>query len=423
MGSSYNRSYFNNLNGLFFKDNQICLSIPSSIDDEESTDYFVYDLNYIKSEIDRVNSKLGYLNLSIEDNYYDGVSIVLNDSKELFDETNQKWEFDEINKKEFIDMFRNELADDYNIVFEFIKNKIENDELEMYSESRGCGWSADSAISYDDSINKLNEAKEHFEKMLSFIQLDVNKIKNLNITISDKYYFDSTCVEVNAVDRELIENVWIENGIDLIDAYTFEDCKNLKSISIPDSVTKIGVGAFKGCENLKSIEIPNSVEEIGEEAFEYCESLVSIIIPNDVIEIKNAAFYSCSNLKSIKLPSNLISISHNAFAHCENIKSIEIPNNVTRIGNWAFQNCTNLESFELPNSLTEIGENAFWGCTNLESITIPDNVTKIGDCAFFDCTSLKSITIPEKFKYQLDDIGIDASKVKVEFTKSNEREM
>lgn len=157
----------------------------SPIDDEESTDYFAYDLNYIKSEIDIVNSKLAYLNLSIEDNYYDGVSIILNDSRELFDEMNQKWKFDGTIEKEFIDMFRNELADDYNIVFEFIKNKIENGELEMNSESRVCSWSMESAISVDDSISKLNEAKEHFEKMLNSIQLDVNKIKNLNITISN----------------------------------------------------------------------------------------------------------------------------------------------------------------------------------------------------------------------------------------------
>lgn len=315
MGSSYNRPYFNNLNGLFFKDNQICLSIPiPTLDEEEVEDpdlehiLFQDNLHNIKSQINEVNSKLAYLNLELEDNYYDGVSIVLNDSRELFDEMNQKWKFDEIDQKQFIDEFRNELADDYNIVFEFIKNKFENGELDIYSESRGCGWSMDSAISYDDAINELNKAKEHFDEMLNLIQLNVDKIKNFNITISDKYYFDSTCDEVNAVDRELIENVWIENGIDSISDYTFHNCTNLKSIEIPSSVKYIGDSAFENCESLESIEIPNSV---------LC----------------------------------------------------------------------------------------------------------IGPYAFHNCESLESITIPEQFKYELDEIGIDESKVKVEFTKSNEREM
>ena len=47
------------------------------------------------------------------------------------------------------------------------------------------------------------------------------------------------------------------------DAWKFDDCTELKSVQIPESVTEIGHYAFRNCRNLKSIEIPQSVVKIG----------------------------------------------------------------------------------------------------------------------------------------------------------------
>lgn len=73
----------------------------------------------------------------------------------------------------------------------------------------------------------------------------------------------------------------------------FIDCKELTSISIPNTVTEIGDWAFRGCTQLTSVNIPNYVTKIGEMTFYECEKLHSVTIPNFVEEIGGMAFYGC----------------------------------------------------------------------------------------------------------------------------------
>jgi hypothetical protein len=79
-------------------------------------------------------------------------------------------------------------------------------------------------------------------------------------------------------------------------------------------VTKIENYAFWYCRNLKSITIPDSVTYIGKEAFYYCRSLTSITIPNSVTEIGYKAFYSCKKLTSITIPDSVTYIGGCAFS-------------------------------------------------------------------------------------------------------------
>ena len=85
----------------------------------------------------------------------------------------------------------------------------------------------------------------------------------------------------------------------LIADRAFDYCKELTSISIPNSVAHIGFGAFSDCSALTSIVIPHSVRIIENITFYKCKSLTSIVIPSSITNIVNSAFDGCNNIKTI----------------------------------------------------------------------------------------------------------------------------
>ena len=72
-------------------------------------------------------------------------------------------------------------------------------------------------------------------------------------------------------------------------------------------------------------------------AFQDCTELTSITLPDSVTRIVNNAFYNCRALTSITLSDNLESISVVAFQGCSALTQITIPAKVTSIGHQALQ--------------------------------------------------------------------------------------
>lgn len=160
-----------------------------------------------------------------------------------------------------------------------------------------------------------------------------------------------------------------------IDSFAFSACRNLTSITMPDTITKIGDEAFRNCESLKTIVWSDSLESIGEWCFWYCKALTKL-----------------------EFPSSLKSIGDIAFAHCTSLTSVTIPGSVTYLGGQSFSGCTALTTVKLGEGLKSIEYNAFQGCSRLTSVSIPDSVTQIDGAAFADCERLKKIIIPAGVK-------------------------
>ena len=217
------------------------------------------------------------------------------------------------------------------------------------------------------------------------------------------YYLDFSSMEAIIADKnsysgslvipEKLYSRWGTFTITGIYAFAFDDCDDLTSITIPNSVTSIGDSAFSSCSGLTSITIPNSVTSIASGMFSYCDNLTSVTIPNSVTTIEDNAFYGCESLKSITIPNSVTSIGDCSFYGCKNLTSLKIGNSVKSIGFGAFMLCSSLTSVTIPNFVDSIADLAFADCSSLKSITIPNSVTSLGWGAFDNCESLTSVNI------------------------------
>ena len=64
------------------------------------------------------------------------------------------------------------------------------------------------------------------------------------------------------------------------DGDAFAYCKQLTSVTLPDSITSIGGGAFLACSQLTSVKLPESVVSIEDGAFDGGTELTSVTFEN-----------------------------------------------------------------------------------------------------------------------------------------------
>lgn len=176
-------------------------------------------------------------------------------------------------------------------------------------------------------------------------------------------------------------NFIIPSEIDELAPYAFNDCTQLRKVTVHQGITAIPNGAFYDCTSLTEVNLPNGLVSIGEFAFWGCCSLESIHLPDSIEQIKWRSFYSCNKLKTITIPKNTTEISKQVFSCCTELKSVVLHDGITEIGEGAFEWCHQLSQIKLPESLTSIRTGAFDDCWLLE-IYIPINVVEIESNAF-----------------------------------------
>ncbi len=146
----------------------------------------------------------------------------------------------------------------------------------------------------------------------------------------------------NGFGESLFQNCWgiseltIDN-ITVVPQFAFGRCKNIKKITIGDTVEDIRAGAFFETA-IEEIVIPDSVKEWGQSwkddvgnasrrffaastdvtgsVFDCCESLKKVTIGNGVVNIPTDMFRGCKNLEEVIIGENVRFVDYRAFRNC-----------------------------------------------------------------------------------------------------------
>ncbi len=250
------------------------------------------------------------------------------------------------------------------------------------------------------------------------------------------------CTNLKTIDNGIFTNfsngMFKNSGIetltynaDRIPANCFENCKNLKDVTISNTLVYVGRQAFKDCSNLEEITFNDNAgcEFIYDSAFNNCSELKEVMLPDSDFEFENDIFKDCSNLTTVKFNknTNITSNLGNVFAGCIKLTTFSvdsnntkyqsndnlllskdgktivlaapgfdygeyiIPTGVTKISESAFSSISSITSLTLTTDVLEIGESAFENCTNLIKLTLANNDLTIKDSAFKGCNKLATI--------------------------------
>ena len=192
-----------------------------------------------------------------------------------------------------------------------------------------------------------------------------------------------------------LTEITIPDSVTSIGASAFWECTNLTNIIVGENVESIGVSAFSstgitsiilptklttltsclsGCKELESVTIPDSVTTVGNYAFKGCTSLKSIVIPYNVKSLgsrdEGQAFLGCTSLESVTI-EGLSYIGERTFSGCTSLKTVKFSRVAMRLGPYVFENCSALETIDLA-AIWEMNVGAFSGCTSLTNVTPND---------------------------------------------------
>ena len=186
---------------------------------------------------------------------------------------------------------------------------------------------------------------------------------------------------------------------------TFLECKNLRSVFIPEDckLEYLPMFCLEECYNLVEITLPSSLKVLGEWCFKDCSSLTNIMLPEGTEVLGTCCFGFCEALESINLPSTLREIESYCFSNCHKLQGkLVVPEGVERLGDGSFAS-TSITSISLPNTIREIGDECFKDCTKLVEnqngkLVFPERIERLGNRSFKGCHSLKNIELPNALR-------------------------
>ena len=181
---------------------------------------------------------------------------------------------------------------------------------------------------------------------------------------------------------KLEEVIGLENSqVTDLKSYVFQNCKNLKTISLPKTLTTISVSVFQGCTKLSYIKFPTTLSSMGSSAFYNCDLETVDLFNTKLTRIPDYCFRENSDLTSFIMPSGVTQIGIGAFLLDKSLVKVRFPSSLKTVGERAFTKCYRLNSpymFEICYDLESIGKWAFLECTDLKKLYLPSSLKTLG---------------------------------------------
>ena len=230
-------------------------------------------------------------------------------------------------------------------------------------------------------------ADDAFRLCSDLISFDVSKNNNNYIEWNGALYTADKKILLFYPASSSATDFTISDKTERINAYTFANAKNLKTIDLSTSAfEEIEEYTFMNCVKLETVKMiagtsTEGIKIIGNSAFLGCDSLAEFVGQRALTEIGESAFCECKGLKTINLygSNQLKKIGANAFRDCSKLESFSFSVGVETIGRSAFLNCNGLKKY------TEEDEEAiktitFGGTQNKLDELIQNNETScLGD--------------------------------------------
>ena len=169
-------------------------------------------------------------------------------------------------------------------------------------------------------------------------------------------------IGLRAFGKSGLESITTPLSMRTVHQSAFCECRNLRKAILNEGLEVLGTdgravnneilyGAFAE-SSLEYIELPSTLKRIEYSTFEDCKGLKNINLPESLEYIGKCCFQK-SALESIALPSALNAIERSTFYECKNLRNVVFPNVLEKIGLFAFCK-TSLENIKLPTSLRKI---------------------------------------------------------------------
>ena len=278
-------------------------------------------------------------------------------------------------------------------------------------------------------LNDLDKATLTGDMVLGESALSYQNITDLNI---------SNIINTYSNRFNNVVNLILQDDVEVLNEYVFNDYNKLKSIKIPTTLNDVGEHAFNNCNALEEVLI-SSVTSYALIDFNgtYSNPLrfagilkdastLEVITHLDLTginEIKPGVFDGGICIESVFIPGTILSIGAGAFSSCENINKVTTESldswldidfaseksNPTMYSNNLYIGDELLTNMTISSEV--VGVFTFIGIKSFNTVTLDENVHNIHSGAFKN-TCIETLNLPStnlKFNvdsFSLSDIGL-----------------